>query len=269
MMPFTPFSLYRQALIYGEWYHGCEGRSTPMSIAIALKGANSIVLATDSREVEWVGDANGRTRVSYRENVSKLRALSDYVGIVFASNVPGYDRWVLDLFNETVTNKSSKSFREIVKAFAQLLNKDFYRYVVKGQVKIVTENTLEFVICGYTGQDEPQIVRVNWKFSNQSFAPQLIDSYYHITGVSDIGKYLINKVEDHLPDMSTISLQKLATLLVTETSSTARSVDSDVQMAVIEKGGRLEFTTANEIEQLKKKVSVIVDGEELFRRLNG
>jgi len=239
-----------------------------MSIAVALKGVNSIILATDSREVEWVGDADGRTRVSYRENVSKLWALNDYVGMMFASNVPGYDRWVLGLFNETVTDRNNKPFRGIVEAFAQLLNEDFYKYVVKEQVRVVTENILEFVMCGYTEQREPQIVRVNWKFSNQSFVPQLIDSHYYITGVRDIGKYLINKVEDHLPNLSTIPLQKLATLLVTETSSTARSVDSNIQMAVIGKGSRLEFTAANEIEQLKKKVSVIVDREELFRRLN-
>lgn len=240
-----------------------------MTIAIALSGADSIVLATDSRETFPAFDTVGGISIRWEDDVPKLFSLNDYVGVVFASTISGYEQWAVNLFNETITDRNSKSFREIVESFAQLLDEDFYRYVNREQAKLMHGSALEFVFAGYNQRGKPEITKIVWTTIDQRFTPCPVSSHYYITGVPRIGNYLANKFKDHLHDMNTISLQRLATLLITETSTTERTVDDKVQMAVIEKGKKLRFITVDKIEKLKSDVSTIIDKEELFNRLVG
>jgi len=146
---------------------------------------------------------------------------------MFASNVPGYDQWVVDLFNETTADRNNKSFREIVGSFAKMLNDDFYTYVRKEQATIIAESTLDFALCGYNQHGEPRIAQISWKRSDQLFIPRLIASHCYITGIPHIGIYLADKVKDYLPSMNTMALQRLATLLKIETSirTTANTIE--------------------------------------------
>jgi hypothetical protein len=191
------------------------------------------------------------------------------MGVAFASTIAGYGQWAVDLFNEPITDRNSKSFLGILQLFAQMMNEDFYKYASREQVKFTMGSVLEFVFGGYNLQGKPEIAKIEWTTVEPRFTPQPIDSPYYITGVPDIGNYLINKVENDLPSMDTVALQRLATLLVTETSTTERSVNDKVQMAVIEKGEKLRFIATDEIEKLKSEVSTIIDKEELLNRLIG
>jgi hypothetical protein len=131
----------------------------------------------------------------------------------------------------------------------------------------VEQNILEFVLGGYNQQGEPQIAQIGWRARNQLFLPTLESSHYYITGILDIGNYFTNKGKDYLPNMNTMALQKLATLLITETSTTERSVNDKIQMAVIEKREKLQFIAIDEIEKLKSDVSKAIDKEELCATL--
>jgi len=51
-----------------------------MTIALALSGKNSIVLATDSRMIAFGIDSEGNTSLSYKENVPKLLSLKTIQG---------------------------------------------------------------------------------------------------------------------------------------------------------------------------------------------
>jgi len=57
-----------------------KGRRSTMTIALALSGKNSIVLATDSRMIAFGIDSEGNTSLSYKENVPKLLSLKTIQG---------------------------------------------------------------------------------------------------------------------------------------------------------------------------------------------
>jgi len=240
-----------------------------MTLAIALSGADSIVMATDSREIEWVTDAKGRTRMSKNDDVPKLWNLSDYIGVMSASNVPGYDDWVVGLFTNTNVDRNSQSFRKVIESFGDVLNDDFYRYVHREHPVIVSESILDFVLCGYDREGRPKIARIGWSPVNRLFVPQVISRHYYVTGVTDIAKYLINKFKEYLPSMNTLSLQRLATSVVTETSTTEESVGGKVQIAVIEEGRKLQFVPTDKIEKLKAEVSTIINTDRLLSVIIG
>jgi 20S proteasome alpha/beta subunit len=264
MMQIASFDNRQLPLPPPDWYYLVQRGSVLMTLAIALSGADSIVMATDSRETQPEFDTNGRMRIRWKDDVPKLFGLNDYVGVVFASTVAGYEQWAVDLFNETVTDKSSKSFRQIVGAFAQMLKNDLYRYIDREHAKAMLGSGLEFVFGGYNSQGKPEIAKIRWTPIDQQFTPQPVSSCYYATGAPAISDYLAEKVKHCLPNMSTASLQRLATLLITETSTTERTVDDNVQMAVIGKGRKLQFVSTSEIEKLKSEVGTIIGKDRLL-----
>lgn len=243
-----------------------------MSIVIALAGADGIVLATDGRLLEY---SSFREHMSHDDHSTKLWTLTDYIGIMSATNIAGYDLKIVEMYQEKLGRDNEKSLKCVAEEFTRLLADDLLQtFKVAPQLLFTQNYQIEFVLAGYhtvinreVDKAIPKIVRIYIHPEQLVPSYRIVDSPYYITGVRTIGKYWINKVRSSLSTLNVEALKRLGVMIVSETATASDAVGGDMQVAVIREGKKIHMLELNEIKKIKQDMSKVADGKRLIKLL--
>jgi len=219
-----------------------------MSIAIALIGKDSIVLATDSRMLTIFG---GQIR-THKDGYKKLWAIGTNIAIAGVGNIAGYESELVEGFQKQV--EDTWDFAQTVDRFTEYVRAKWSEAIehIDIQILLNTLYIIEFIIVGY--QDNiPKIKRVYWERTEQIPVPRNIESErgWHVAGIQMLAEYWLNKLETILPTMSIEKLKKLAAMLVHE-SKYFDAIGGNIQMASVQRGIGVKMTPKDELVRLEE-----------------
>lgn len=211
-----------------------------MSLVIALKSREGIVLGADSRGT--VGDPRGLTAI--RDSQIKLYAFGKCgIGIAGASEM---GNTLLDeLSRSGLRDVSSvdKAIRVIIKQSSQAFD-NWFRSTPPGQRPGVL-----LTVAGYRessqGTNEPMIYLLN---SQANFAPQLFGDNPCMSGVPQYAVYLVHRYYD--PRISLDKAKSLVEYLISETASQDPKVGGPIKIATITPDNGYEELPEKEIREI-------------------
>jgi len=205
-----------------------------MTLIVALKGKDGIVVASDSRGT--FGDPRGVTaqndtikKVHLVKNVAVLMAGSEQANIIIEEAA----REVEQVNSSGVTDIMTK-IREVGRRKFSEWYQGFPFFPLPQQNPGFVRPSIQLVIAGYDvdrSGTQGAVPRMYSMTSNYDFAPNLHDFGFAIGGVGQYALYLLNRL--YSPDMTTTSLKHLATYVVTETAAQDGKVGGPVQLGVV------------------------------------
>lgn len=208
-----------------------------MSLIVSLRGANGMVLASDSRGT--FGDPRGVT--AQNDSMKKVFRLSKYVGALVAGSgeigatimneltklveqqqLEGVSA-ILDITRNTVKNRYDSWFPR------------FLIQPVQGAQQPVRPD-LVIIISGYEiDADKKALAQRNYQLiAALDFAPMLHDYGFALNGIAQYALYLLNRL--YIPDSPIEKLVPLAAYIITETASQDGKVGGPVQIMTIDPG---------------------------------
>ena len=207
-----------------------------MTLLVALKGKDGLVLAADSRGT--FGDPRGIT--AQNDNMKKAQILSPHVAVLTAGsgevgalvisvvaqkvaehNTDGVSP-VLDILRSTVREQYNNWFPTVPAIQPMAL-------LQAGQVPVRPD--LAFLVAGYEPDNTPRIFGLGSFFD---FSPMLHDYGFAVQGVAQYALYLLNRLYE--ADRTVQELTSLAVYVITETASQDGKVGGPVSLITIEPG---------------------------------
>ncbi|RWD60330.1 hypothetical protein [Mesorhizobium sp.] len=211
-----------------------------MTLAVAIKAVDAIVVAADSRGT--IGDPRGLTAVN--DTQRKLFQFGNCgLAIAGASEMA---LAIIDEFGRQGLNQP-QDVDAAVAAFAQaaIWSDNWYRGIPTAQ-----RPGALFILGGYRtvgGQSVPLVFLLN---SNTAFAPQLANAYPMMAGVPQYAVYLSHRYYD--PSMSGDNAAALAEYVISETASQDPKVGGPVKIAKVTPQGYQELTDA-QVKALQRR----------------
>jgi len=199
-----------------------------MSLVLALKGRDGIVVASDSRAT--IGDPRGL--VTANDTVQKIFKLTDKVVL----GIAGEANLGVSIIN-TVAQKLKEQKSEGLKNVVELVRRVSLellgswlgqREVITPQAVISRWPSILYLIAGYDSNNLPNMYILN---SVHNFAPELSTLNFAAIGVVPLAVYLLNRLHD--PSASVETLKLLATYCIIETASQDGKVGGPIQMMVV------------------------------------
>lgn len=216
-----------------------------MTLAIALRAQDGLVLASDSRVT---GGQPGSADTS-----QKFLQVNRDVGVMcYGLAVPGYNG-ITRLVNEVNPpyQRNIAYFSEIA-ARAEEIFKDEYRKWISNQRSggtEVDENTslVGFILAGYDSNETNQFRIVHWRSPNfqEEYRDDILAAQWFIS------RYLIDMF--YFREISVECLKELVVFILTETSAVEPSVGGPIQMATITLSEGFQKVYDNDIRELLKK----------------
>jgi predicted proteasome-type protease len=203
-----------------------------MTLLVALRGRDGIVVASDSRGT--FGDPRGVT--AQNDAQKKLYRASKYAAILTA----GSGELGATIMAEALTLIQENDGISVVLEKTRNLVKERYANWFRGfsiQINPSQPNSpvrpdLTLMVAGYdiiTGSPPDQ--KIFQLVSMLDFAPMLHNYGFALAGVAQYGLYLLNRL--YQPDSTIDQLKALAAYVITETASQDGKVGGPVQMATI------------------------------------
>lgn len=206
-----------------------------MSLIVSLRGANGMVLASDSRGT--FGDPRGVT--AQNDSMKKVFKLSKYVGALVA----GSGEIGATIMNE-LTKLVEEQKLEAVSAILDIARTTvksrydswFSRFLIQpiqGAQQPVRPD-LNLIISGYEmDSNQKPLVQRNYQLvALLDFAPMLCDYGFALNGVAQYALYLLNRL--YVPASPIEKLIPLAAYIITETASQDGKVGGPVQIMTID-----------------------------------
>lgn len=202
-----------------------------MTLALALRASDGLVLATDSRVTS--------PRLETRDTSEKFLQVSRDVGVMtYGMAVPGYGG-ITRLVNETKVNQYS-TFDQIAESASNLFKEEFEKWLdgtqdipdeVKPQIR-QSSGTLGFVVAGYDDVKTKQFRIMSYEapsFKIQEIAesPIFAAAQWHIA------QYLLEQI--YYPEISVSQLCDLAVFIFLETTTVENTVGGPIQLAIVTK----------------------------------
>jgi hypothetical protein len=207
-------------------------RVEDMTITVALKGIDGIVLATDSQ----------LTMSTYNTYSSKLWRLTDKIGLISAGYDSGYRHFLIDYFihrlKVTAKDKSSNNqieFIEIVNMFSDFVRVHTKKYI-ESYSGIKTAGGMDFALVGYH-DGLPKIYSIDMWDIATPFVPNECMEKFYFGGVSEIGLYWAKKIDLNNLKLPCKFLKKLAVMTILETIISSSMCSEPIQMAVVDQKG--------------------------------
>jgi hypothetical protein len=213
-----------------------------MTLAVAIKATDAIVVAADSRGT--IGDPRGLTAVNDTQ-----QKLFEFGRCALA--IAGSGELAMSLIDEFAKRGLSnpQTVDEAVAAFAQgaAICDGWFRNIPPEQ----RPGTI-FLLGGYRsaaagGAPIPMVYLLT---SNTHFAPQLAGAYPMMAGVPQYAVYLSHRYYD--PGISGDNAAALAEYLISETASQDPKVGGPIRIAKVTAGG-YQALTDDEVAALKKR----------------
>jgi 20S proteasome alpha/beta subunit len=203
-----------------------------VTLIVALKGLDGIVMAADSRGT--YGDPRAVT--AQNDSMIKLHQLSRHAGLLMAGDAGLGNQllasWPGDRAASIPTPTLMESFRQHIRNQYGAWFQGFAIQQVHGSTLPVRPN-LSFVIAGYdcdaTGKaSTPTLYNLS---SLYDFAPVRLDHGFALDGIAQYALYLFNRL--YRDGYSTEKLKSLAAYAITETASQDGKVGGPIRMATI------------------------------------
>jgi 20S proteasome alpha/beta subunit len=210
-----------------------------MTLAVAIKASDGIIIAADSRGT--IGDPRGLTAVN--DTQQKLFQFG-----TCAVAISGAAEMTLSLLDALSSQRLSnpKDIDEAVASFTHAAN------IYDSWLTAVKEEHRPFIavlLAGYRSA-APTIPMIYLLTSNTRFAPQLSGAYPMMVGVPQYAIYLSHRYYD--PGINMDSAAALAEYLITETASQDPKVGGPVRIAKVTAAGYRPLTDS-EVAALKKR----------------
>ncbi len=207
-----------------------------MTLLVALKGKNGLVLAADSRGT--FGDPRGVT--AQNDTQRKAHILSPHVAALAAGSGE-LGSLVVDLVKQKLADKKIDGATPVLNALRNTVREQYELWfpsvpavqpmalLQSGQVAMRPD--LAFVVGGYELNGTPRLFSLG---SLLDFPPLLHDYGFALQGVAQYALYLLNRVYE--PDRTMEELTSLAVYVITETASQDGKVGGPVNVITIEPG---------------------------------
>ncbi len=203
-----------------------------MTLIVALRGSDGIVLAADSRGT--YGDPRGVT--AQKNSMMKLHKLARHVGVLLSGDA-GLGNQLLASWNGD--RNASESAPELMERFRAHVRVTFGSWfpgfatqAVQGS-PIPVRPDLRLLIAGfeYDGDGNPSEAVLYNLLSFYDFAPVRLDHGFALDGVGQYALYLFNRL--YREGYGSERLKHLAAYAITETASQDGKVGGPVRMATI------------------------------------
>lgn len=219
-----------------------------MTLLVALKGRDGLVLAADSRGT--FGDPRGIT--AQNDSQQKAHILSKRAAVLQAG-AGEVGALIVQHAREKIAADGIDGVTPVLNALRDTARANYNDWfptvapivppqlVMTGQAP--TRPDLAFIIGGYELQEEGEsgapTARIYQMGSGTDFSPMLHDYGFAVAGVAQYALYLLNRLYED--DRGMAELQALAVYVITETASQDGKVGGPVKLVTIaaDKGGKM------------------------------
>lgn len=204
-----------------------------MTLLVALKGKDGLVLAADSRGT--FGDPRGVT--AQNDAQQKAHVLAPHVAVL-AAGAGEVGAMVIDQVRRDVTANNLDGARQVVDVLRNVTRQSYEEWfpsvpaiqplplVQAGQVP--SRPDLAFILAGY---DPDGTARIFGLISSFDFNPMLHEYGFAVQGVAQYALYLLNRLYE--ADRTVDELTPLAIYAITETASQDGKVGGPVNVITI------------------------------------
>jgi len=219
-----------------------------MTLLVGLRGADGLVVATDSRGT--FGDPRGIT--AQNDAQRKLYVTSKYTAVMTAGAGELGATVMKEILDKMTGVEGVTPVMQLVRQVALERYREWFPNFsiqpVQGQPQ---RPDLALMVAGYDvdAADHVAEPRMFQLLSQMDFAPMLHNYGFALCGVAQYALYLLNRL--YQPDSSIEQLKALAAYVITETASQDGKVGGPVQMAMITAGGCKELATDQVREIIK------------------
>ncbi len=242
---------------------------TLMTLLVALKGQDGLVLAADSRGT--FGDPRGVT--AQNDTQQKAHVLSRHVAVLTAGSGE-VGAMVIDLVRQQVTARNLDGATPVLTVLRDTARAQYNAWfpsvppiqpmamLQTGQVPVRPD--LAFVVGGYELDGTPRLFGLG---SFMDFPPMLHDYGFALQGIAQYALYLLNRLYE--PGRTIQELTPLAIYAVTETATQDGKVGGPVNVIVIRPGDEPCQVLAPEAVQAIQTANVARSGalrDSFYRR---
>ena len=225
-----------------------------MTLLVALRGSDGIVVATDSRGT--FGDPRGIT--AQNDSQKKLYIVSKYASILTAGSGE-LGASIMQEFLNSLQPTNEESVTTILNKVRTLIRTRYSEWFAKFEVQAIPGSTkpvrpsLSLIIAGYDNDAEgkPTEQKIFQLLSQTDFAPMLHNYGFALSGVAQYALYLLNRLYEN--DLKIEILTALAAYVITETASQDGKVGGQVQMAIITPIDGCKELSNDEIDKILDK----------------
>lgn len=207
-----------------------------MTLLIALKGVDGMVLAADSRGT--FGDP--RVVTAQNDTLQKAHILSPHVAVLGAGSAE-LGALIIDLVKKEVRAHKADGASRVLKTLRDTVRKQYQEWfpsipaiqpIAEIQTgKVAVRPDLAFIIGGYELDGTPRIFGSGSLFD---FPPYLHDYGFAVQGVAQYALYLLNRLYEQ--NRTIEELAPLAIYVITETASQDGKVGGPVNVITIKPG---------------------------------
>ncbi len=204
----------------------------PMTLVLAVRGNNGIVLAADSRGT--YGDPRAIT--AQNDSMIKLHRLARHAGVLMAGDA-GLGNQILATFpQDRAASVSISMLMEIFRHHIRTVYSSWFQGFAIQPVQGATQPTrpqVNFIVAGYDydadgNANTPALYNLPCHYD---FAPVRLDHGFVLDGVAQYGLYLFNRL--YRDGYSMEQLKSLVAYAITETASQDGKVGGPIRMATI------------------------------------
>jgi len=217
-----------------------------MTLAVALRGVNGLVLATDSRVTARGGTADVSTKF--------LQVNRDVGAMTYGLAAPGY-RSITALAAE-VGDKSLAHYSKIHELAKEVIERECNGWWQgAAEQGIPPGRTVGIILAGFDGFETRQFQIRNYEvrfepsqevtLSEKGIAGDLLAAQWHVS------RYLLNKL--FLPSMTVSRLVDLAVMLFVETMTVEDSVGGQIVMATVTKAEGFQRVHEREVDAILER----------------
>jgi 20S proteasome alpha/beta subunit len=204
-----------------------------LTLLIALKGKDGLVLAADSRGT--FGDPRGVT--AQNDAQKKAHILSPHVSVLVAGSGE-VGALIIDLVRKNVAEHKVDWATPVLSILRDTVREQYNNWfpsvppiqplalIQTGQVPLRPD--LAFLVGGYESNGTPRLFSMG---SFQDFSPMLHDYGFAVQGVAQYALYLLNRLYE--ADRTINELTSLAVYVITETASQDGKVGGPVNVITI------------------------------------
>jgi 20S proteasome alpha/beta subunit len=216
-----------------------------MTLAVALRAVNGLVLATDSRVTGRGGSADVSTKF--------LQVNRDIGAMTYGLAAPGY-RSISSLVAE-VGDRSLAHFSKIDELAGEVIERECRSWWQRASEEMLPGGTVGVILAGFDGFETRQFQIRNYEIrfeadqevtiSDREIPGDLLAAQWHVS------RYLMNKL--FLPSMTVSQLVELALVLFVETMTVEDSVGGQIVMATVTKAEGFQRVHEREVDEILER----------------
>ena len=216
-----------------------------MSLVIALKGKDGLVMATDTRTTEGYTLEGPKTK---DDSIKFVRLKNDWGLMTYGLTDIGY-AGITTIKEELFSNmKKNKSVVALLSQFSQIFCRESSSWEKRNPKNPRQEKDVGFILAGYEREEKKFNI---YNFQSPDFLPNKVTGGCILAGKWYLAKFFINKL--YKKDMPITLVKDIAAFLLNETMRVEKTVGGLVCLAAISKADGFKWVTENEVSEAKAR----------------